>query len=501
MRKPSIVVAMLVIALTLIASAGARGVGGPHARQGDCGPASGTPPTVQSVTVDGVSVAAGSNQSGPGMGKLYYSTEVGNGQQNGSYCLYPFTIRLNRDYTGASPSNGQWSPVWGVASYFLDHATLAQKFNPAYADQPAVTSASTIVITLALTGDGVYSAPNAYWFTSTGKLEGNTGIQISGTTMTVTGHPAPNLNAPETWPTGLDPAFNAYTASASGYDLANWPGGTPNGYNAMMNPPVQGAAIAPAASMGLQFSFNARFSNGAMNQGSEAQRGSWFEAVNSPRWTNNFSNQGGSPQLQLGMGNYHSYYDSANTETVDSGSLRMLLPDAWASLAFGVTSASDPALIQGAIQVIRTESGTTTPITAITTPVAGQGIIVDVGTVTFSEPNFTTKKSMAVRASVRGKKVALRFVATKDQLKASKNKVVIWGGSKKLKKLTTITAKVGSNSVTVKNIGKGGYVVKAGKTIIGSATLGQSGGGGNTGGGGNKGNGGCMKQNCSNGGK
>ena len=160
-------------------------------------------------------------------------------------------------------------------------------------------------------------------------------------------------------------------------------------------------------------------------------------------------------------------------------------------------SASDPALIQGAIQVVRQEGGTTV-IPAITTPVAG-GIIVDVGEVTFSTPNFTTKKNTAVRASIKGKRVTLRFKVTKAQLRKSK-KVTIYGGSKKVKKLTTITAKVGSNTVSVKNIGKGGYVVKAGKTVIGSATLGQSGGGGGSNKGGNKG-GDCPKQNCSNGGK
>ena len=74
---------------------------------------------------------------------------------------------------------------------------------------------------------------------------------------------------------------------------------------------------------GLAFSFNLRFTTAATgNAGSEAQRGSWFETVNTPRWTNNFSNQGGSPQLQLGMGNYHSYYDLAGAEVLNTGKLR-----------------------------------------------------------------------------------------------------------------------------------------------------------------------------------
>ena len=507
MRLRSVAYAASVAALLLVlaASAGARPLGS-HARQGDCGPASGSPPAIQSVTVDGVSIPAGSTQSGPGMGKLYYSTELGNGQQNGSDCLYPFSVRLNRDYTGAAPSNGQWSPVWGVAPHFLDHGALAQKFNAAYADQPAVTAASTVVITVALTGDGVYSAPNAYWFTSTGKLEGNTGIVVSGTTMTITGHPATNLNAPEQWPTGFDPAFNAFTATPSAYDLNSWPGGSANGYDARTDPPsILGSQIAPAASLGLQFSFSARFSNGTLNQGSEAQRGSWFETVNSPRWTTMFSNQGGSPSLQLGMGNYHEYYDATtNAPTLNAGSLRMLLPDAWASLAFGVSSASDPTLIQGAIQVVRTEAGSTTPIVATTTPVPGQGVIVDVGTVTFSSPNFTTKKNSAVRAKIAGKNVTLQFTLTAAQLKAGKGKVTIYGGTKRLKKLTTVAAKKGRNTVTVAYIKKGGYAVKAGKTVIGSATLGSSGGngGGSGGNGGNGGSGGnkddCPKQNCTN---
>ena len=106
--------------------------------------------------------------------------------------------------------------------------------------------------------------------------------------------------------------------------------------------------------------------------------------------------------------------------------------------------------------------------------------------VTFSTPNFTTKKNTAVRASIKGKRVTLRFKVTKAQLRKSKNKVTIYGGSKKVKKLVTVRAKAGTNTVTVKNVGKGGYVVKAGKTVIGSATLGQNSGGGKGGSSGSK---------------
>ena len=470
MRK---VLFILVALLVLAPAAGARVAHQPQMRQGQCeAPAGGAQPTVTGVTVDGQAVPAGSTQAGPGMGKLYYSIEAGSGQLNGMDCLLPWTIRLNRDYTGAQPSNGQWSSVWGVAWHALDHATLAQKFNSAYTDQPAVSATSKVVITLSLDSAGAYTPANAYWYSTTGKLEGNTGIQVSGNTMTITGSPAPAINAPEQWPTGLAADFNAYTADKAAYDLNTWPGGAPNGYDARTDPPtILGSQIAPAASLSLQYSFNIRFSNGPLGMGSEQQRGSWFEAVNSPRWTFMFSNQGGSPSLQLGMGNYHEYYDTANVPTLSSGSLRMLLPDAWATLAFGVTSASDPTLIQGAIQVTRTEAGSTTPVAAVTTPVAGQGIIVDAGTVTFSSPNFTTKKNTSVKARTSGKNVVLQFKLTAAQLKAGKNKVTIWGGTKKLKKLTTVTAKKGNNSVTVAYIKKGGYAVKAGKAVVGSATV------------------------------
>ena len=87
-----------------------------------------------------------------------------------------------------------------------------------------------------------------------------------------------------------------------------------------------GGPIAQVFARGLAFSFNLRFTTAATgNAGSEAQRGSWFETVNTPRWTNNFSNQGGSPQLQLGMGNYHSYYDLNGAEVLNTGKLDAMI--------------------------------------------------------------------------------------------------------------------------------------------------------------------------------
>ena len=39
---------------------------------------------------------------------------------------------------------------------------VAQKFNTAYVDSPAVTESSTVVVTLTLPSDGAYAAQNAY---------------------------------------------------------------------------------------------------------------------------------------------------------------------------------------------------------------------------------------------------------------------------------------------------------------------------------------------------
>lgn len=458
--------------LVLVPLALAGGHGSTTARQGDCGsPAGGTLPTVTSVTVDGVPIPGAK----PGMGKLYYSTTTGNGQLNGSDCLYPWSLRIERDYTGAGPDSG-WYSVVGTAPWFLDHAAFAQKFNPAYVDLPAVTENSQIVATVQLPSDGSYAARNAYWFTTNGKLSGVTGIALSGNTLTITGSPRSNVNAPEQWPNGLPADYNALAVDAATYyaqfgGLSNWGAGQPNGYgdSGAFGP---GGSIAQVSTIGLQFSIRARFAEGPLGKGSEEQRGSWFESINTPRWSTMYSNQGGSPSLQMGMGNYSQYYaTAANTVTRNAGGLRMMLPDAWASLGFGVSSASDPALIQGAIQVTRTESGATTPVVATTTPVPGVGIVVDIGTVPFSSPNYTTKRNTAVRAKVSGKSVMLTFSLTAAQAKAAKGKVTVMGGTKKLKKLGAFPAKKGRNTISVAYIKRGGYVVKAGKTVIGSAVV------------------------------
>lgn len=461
------------LGLTFAPVAGAR-LPGTDARQGSCGAALGATPTVASVTVDGIAVPAGAQGAGPGIGKLYYATEAGNGQQNGLDCLYPFTVKLNRDYTGAGPGSG-WMSVVGTAPWFLDHAAFAQKFNSAYADSPAVTEASTVVVTLALPADGSYAAQNAYWYVTNGRLEGNNGIVKSGSTLTFTGHPGENVTTAQQWPTGLSADFNALAVDATTYygqfgGTSNWSGGTDNGYgdSGAFGP---GGAIAQVSSRGLQFSVTARFA-GPLGRGSEEQRGSWFEAVNTPRWTTMYSNSGGSPELTLGLGNYHEYYaTAANTVTANTGSLRMMLPDAWALLGFGVTSASDPTLIQGAIAVTRTEAGATSPVLATTTAVPGVGIVVDVGAVGFSSPNYKTLRNTAVQARVTGKRVSLQFSLTAAQVAAGKGKVIIWGGTKRIKKLMTVTGKKGKNVVSVAYIKKGGYAVKVGKTLIGSATI------------------------------
>jgi len=457
--------------LVLVPLAIAGGHGSTTARQGGCGaPAGGTLPTVTSVTVDGVAIPGAK----PGMGKLYYAMTTGDGQLNGSDCLYPWTLRIQRDYTNASPDSG-WFSVVGTAPWFLDHAAFAQKFNPAYADQPAVTENSPIVAVVQLPSDGSYAAQNAYWFTTTGKLDGTTGIALSGNTLTVTGFPRANVTAPERWPTGLPADYNALAVDAATYyaqfgGLSNWGNGQDNGYgdSGAYGP---GGAVAQVSTFGLQFEVRARFA-GPLGKGSEEQRGSWFESINTPRWSTKYSNQGGSPSLQMGMGNYSQYYaGTGNTLTPNVGALRMMLPDAWATLGFGVSSASDPTVIQGAIQVTRTERGATTPVVATTTPVPGVGIVVDVGTVPFSSPNYTTKRSTAVRAKVSGNNVTLTFSLTAAQAKAAKGMVTIMGGKKRVKKLGTFPAMKGRNTIAVPYIKKGGYVVKAGKIIIGSAIV------------------------------
>ena len=472
MRRPIILTLIaLAVIVTAVPGAAARHAGSAQARQGDCGPpAGGTLPTVTSVTVDGVAIPG----SKPGMGKLYYSMSTGNGQLDGTNCLYPWDLRIERDYTGAGPQSG-WFSVVGTAPWFLDHAAFAQKFNPAYTDQPAVTESTKIVATIQLPSDGSYAAQNAYWFTTNGRLEGSTGISLNGNTLTVTGYPRANVNTPEQWPNGLPPDYNALAVDASTYyaqfgGLDSWGNGQANGYgdSGQFGP---GGPIAQVSTIGLQFSVRARFA-ATLGKGSEEQRGMWFEATNTPRWSFMYSNQGGGPSLQMGMGNYSQYYAGAgNTVTTNVGNLRMMLPDAWAQLGFGVSSGSDPALIQGAIQITRTESGSTTPVVATTTPVAGVGIVVDIGTVPFSSPNYTAKKNKAVQAKVRGRKVALTFKLTAKQVKAAKGRVTVLGGTKKLRKVGTFAVRKGRNTVSVAFIKKGGYVVKAGRAVIGSATV------------------------------
>ncbi len=472
-RAAFVALITLLVLVPLAADVGGHPANG---RQGSCGPPQGgTLPTVTSVTVGGVAIPAGSDSSKPGPGKLYYQSTTGDGQINGGDCLYPWTIRIMRDYTGAGPDSG-WQSVVGTAPFFLDHAAYARKFNPAYADDPVVTEDTKVVIAVTLPGDGSYAAQNAYWFTTNGKLDGNAGISLNGSTLSISGYPRNNINTAEQWPNNLPADFNALTVDASTYynqfgGLNNWGGGQPNGYgqNGAFGP---GGTIAQASSYGLQFSVTARFAAGPLGKGSEEQRGSWFEAVNTPYWSTMYSNQGGSLTLQSSMGNYSEYYTGeTNTVTKATGALRMMLPDAWTQLGFGVTSASDPALIQGAIQVTRTESGTTTPVAATTSAVPGVGIVVDVGTVAFSNPSYKTKRNTTVRAQRKGKGVRLSFRLTAAQVKAAKGKVTIWAGKRKLKKIATVRAKKGKNSTSVRYIKRGGYAVKVGKTTIGSATI------------------------------
>jgi hypothetical protein len=108
-------------------------------------------------------------------------------------------------------------------------------------------------------------------------------------------------------------------------------------------------------------------------------------------------------------------------------------------------------------------------VTATNTVVPG-GIIVDLGTVGFSTPNFTAKKNNAVTAKIAGKNVQLKVKLTAAQAKAYK-KLTVTGGTKKLKKLTIVKAKKGTNTITVKYTKKGGYVVTGGKIVIGSVIL------------------------------
>ena len=227
MRRHLAIAAVLVAALALVPAAGARV--SPQPRQGSCGSASGALPTVTSVTVDGQAVPADSAKGGSGT--LYYSIDDngGTGQANGSDCLFKWDVTLRRNYDTAGPSAGQWGSVAGVGSWFLDHAAFAQKFVGGYTDDPVVTADSTVVITATLPASGTYTAANAYWYTSTGTLDGDSPISLSGNTLTVTGHPAPYVHTADEWPTGLAATFNPLTDADPGYN--SWPGGSPNGFN------------------------------------------------------------------------------------------------------------------------------------------------------------------------------------------------------------------------------------------------------------------------------
>ena len=110
-------------------------------------------------------------------------------------------------------------------------------------------------------------------------------------------------------------------------------------------------------------------------------------------------------------------------------------------------------------------------VVATTKAVAGVGIIVDVGSVHFSLPNFKTQRNMAVKATRRGKskKVTLTFSLSKAQAKKT---ITIWAGKAKLKKVKTIRkAKKGKNTVVVTYVRNGGYAVKVGTKLLGSATV------------------------------
>lgn len=469
MRRHLALVAALVAALIIVPTAGARVIG-PQPRQGSCGAASGALPDVTSVTVDGTTIPDADHKGGAGT--LYYSIDDngGTGQLNGSDCLYRWDVSLRRVYdVPGAPSDGRWFTVAGLGSWFLDHAAFARKFDGSYTESPAVTEDSTVVITADLPASGSYAGSNAYWYTSTGRLEGDRAIVVEGNTLTVTGHPAPYVMTPETWPTGLPSSFNALTDADPGYGGA-FPGGSPNGFNDS-GPFGDGGSIAQVAARGLSFSFATRFA-ATLARGSEEQRGMWFETIDTPRWTIMYGRgDDGSPALTFGMGNYHQYYDEANTPTLNTGSLRVMLPDAWTALGFGVTSASDPLLIQGAIKVVRQEngSGASAPVLATTRAVSGVGIIVDIGTVHFSLPNFKTQRNTAVKAARQGRKVKLTFSLTKAQAKKA---ITIWAGSKKLKKVATLRkAKKGKNTVLVAYKRGYGFAVKAGTTLIGSATV------------------------------
>ena len=436
-----------------------------------CAAASGDLPTITSLKVDGVDVpVVAQNGSKPGSGKLYASIDNnnGSGQMNGSDCVYPWAVSLKRDFGNAGPNNGQWSAVAGLTSALLDRAEFVKKFNPSYVETPEVTAATTMVATVSLPASGTYAADKLYWLTSTGPLEGNSPIVRSGNSVTITGHPGMYTATAENWPTGLAQNFNPITADVN-TAYGTWPGGSPNGFNDGAGGP--GGLVAQYGSRGLSLSYRMTFTE-STGKGTVEQKGMWFETVNTPRWSIMYGNENNSPALTFGLGNYHEYYDATNTAKLNTGRFRVMLPDAWALLGFGVTSASDQALIDGAIKVTRSETtgGAATAVLATNIPVPGQGIIVDIGEVSFSTPNFKTAKNSAVTAKKAGARVTLKVKLTAAEAKAYK-KLTIFGGTTKLKKIATVKAKKGVNTIAVKYIKKGGYVVKGGTKVLGSATL------------------------------
>jgi hypothetical protein len=293
-------------------------------------------------------------------------------------------------------------------------------------------------------------------------------------TVTITGYPRKEITTASRWPTGLEPTYNALAVdqawyATNGFDTSNFGGGSDNGFGDD-GPFGPGGVIAQVSAVGRQFSISLRFlAAGTGSKGSEAQRGMWFETINTPRGAINY-NQGA---LEIGMGNYSQYYsDAANTIAESKGALRMFMPDTWTSLGFGVTGASAPEVVQGAIRVTRSEptegGGAPSVVNATTTPLPGSGVVLDVGEVGFSLPTYRTARNTAVRAQRTGNRVKLTF---KLSAKQAKGTVTVMAGTRKLKKVATAKAKKGTNTITVPYKRGNGYVVKLGRTVIGSAVV------------------------------
>lgn len=435
----------------------------------------GSTPTITSVTVDGNSIVNGTS-SLPAAGNLYYKINSETSQTFNGACSFQYTVNVMRNYGEIGPGGG-WFQIVGLQKWFLDHAAFAQRYDGGYVDVHPVTSSSTVVITMTLPDTGSYTAANIFDYVTVGKFAGDSPMVLDGSTLTITGHPAFNVVSPNPWPNCVPPTFNALADSLSSLscgDTNSWPpaSATDNGYGDS-GPFGPSGSIAQVASRGLQFNVRTDFAP-TLDAKSEVQRGMWFETPNTPRWTINYSNSDAGPSLQLGMGNYHEYYAGlANTVTLNTGSLRFMMPDAWTALGFGVTSDSDPALIDGVIQVARTESGTTSTVSATLTPVSGDGIIVDVGSLGFSSPTYTTNRNNAVKATIAGTKVKLSFSLTTAQVSQAKKKVTVFAGP--LSELTAVkTFKVvkGKNTLSVVYVEDGGYTVRLGdaaQTVLGSA--------------------------------